>query len=118
MSTENYVLLADVSAESMDFVYGAKSKAAGYFNSNDSLHTLIATLDLFVGEIKIQGTLELYPSDIDWVDIVFDSENPITFADSSAITATQTRTFRGNFIWLRAAYRINNGSITQIRYNF
>lgn len=118
MSTENYVLLTDVSAESMDFVYGTKSKAAGYFNYNDSLHTLVATLDLFVGEIKIQGTLELYPSDADWVDVVFDSENPITISDSSAITASLTRTFRGNFIWLRAAYRINNGSITQIRYNF
>lgn len=118
MSIENHVLLANISAESVDFVYGGKSKAAGYFNSNDSLHTLIATLDLFLGEIKIQGTLELYPSDNDWVDVVFDTGGSISVNDSSAITATITRTFRGNFIWLRAAYRIDNGSITQIRYNF
>jgi hypothetical protein len=118
MPTENYVLLENISSESQDFAYGDKSKAAGYFNNNSTLHTLIATLDLFVGEIKIQGTLELYPSETDWVDIVFDSENPIEVSDSSAISSTLTRTFQGNFVWIRAAYRLENGTITQIRYNF
>lgn len=118
MSKESYVLVSNVTSESADstYIYSDKKQGAGYHRQNNSLHTVIYQVDSFVGVIKLQGTLEIYPGENDWVDLsdtVIGLDN-----DSSAWTATQSINFTGNFVWLRAVYNLQNGTIIQIRYNY
>lgn len=116
MSTENHILITNVSQESVDssFAYSSKNKGAGYNKNNDGVHTVVYSVDSFVGTIKMQGTLELYPGEEDWVDIAGTELG----GDSSVFNTSQNRTFTGKFVWIRAAYNLQNGTITQIRYNF
>lgn len=116
MSTENHIILSDVSAESVDssYVYSSKNKGAGYNKNGDGVHTVVYALDRFVGTIKMQGTLELYPGEYDWVDVAGTELG----GDSSVFNTAQNRTFTGKFVWIRAAYNLQNGTINQIRYNF
>lgn len=116
MSNENIVLLSNVSTESVDssFAYSDKNKGAGYNKNGDGVHTVVYTVDSFVGTIKMQGTLELYPGENDWIDIAGTELG----GDSSVFSVSQSRTFIGKFLWIRAAYNLQNGIITQIRYNY
>ena len=90
------------------------------------MHTSVYSVNSFVGTIKLQGTLELYPSNNDWFDIE-DTEiggDSTILGDISITPAISTSienisiNFQGNFIWLRAAYSIQNGLIVEIRYNY
>lgn len=118
MSKESYLLVSNITAEAADstFVYGEKQQGSGYHNRSDGVHTVIYDVDTFIGVIKLQGTLTLYPGDSDWVDIT-GTEIGLN-SDSSAWTAVQPINFTGNFVWLRAAYNLQNGTIRQIRYNY
>lgn len=118
MSTESLILLENKSVESTDSstLYSGKQKGAGYHKRYGSLHTAVYDVDAFVGTIKLQGTLELYPGEADWVDIV--GTDIGLGSDSSAWTAVQSVNFTGNFVWIRAAYNLQNGTINQIRYNY
>jgi hypothetical protein len=71
MSTESLILLSNISAESVGsaFLYGNKSKGAGYQKGSDGVHTAVFVFDNFKGTVKIQATLELYPGDNDWFDV-------------------------------------------------
>lgn len=114
MSNETTILIENITSEAqnLDFVYSDKQKGSGYHKLGDGLHTYVYTVDSFVGVIKLQGTLELYPGDNDWVDI----EDTVFDGDSS-ISSGATGNFTGNFIWIRAAYNLQDGTIHQIRYN-
>jgi phosphoribosylformylglycinamidine (FGAM) synthase-like amidotransferase family enzyme len=116
MSKETVVLLENVSVEAATagFSYGEKRKGSGYHKSTDGVHTAVFQFNNFIGSVKIQGTLELYPNNTDWVDV---EGTTITVEDSSALTTNETRTFIGKFVYIRAAYNIQNGTITEIRYN-
>jgi hypothetical protein len=116
MSIETIVLLENISTEAVSaaFSYGDKRKGAGYHKNNDGIHTAVFQFNNFVGTVKIQGTLELYPNDTDWLDI---DNTIITVEDSSTLNNDETRTFIGKFVYIRAAYNIQNGTITEIRYN-
>ncbi len=118
MSTKSTILLSSVSTEdaSIDssFLYSDKQKGAGYHGSATGLHTVAYVLDEFAGTIKLQGTLEMYPGDDDWVDI----DGTEIGGDSSAWNATESLNFAGNFIWIRAAYNLQSGTITSVRYNY
>jgi hypothetical protein len=117
MSIENITLLSNKSAEALDssFSYGEKAKGAGYHKNNDGVHTVVYQVNNFAGTIKIQGTLELYPGENDWVDI-----NETEMGGDSTIinSAVKSYTFVGKFVWIRAAYNIQDGSIVEIRYNY
>jgi len=117
MSIETIVLLSSTSAEAVGsaFSYSEKQKGAGYNKNNDGVHTALFQFNNFVGTVKIQGTLELYPTESDWVDV---NNTTITVEDSSALTNDESRTFTGKFVYIRAAYSIENGTITEIRYNY
>jgi len=118
MSTENQVLLSNITAEAADstYAYGSKQPGAGYHKRSDSMHTATYSVNSFVGTIKLQGTLALYPADSDWFDI--DGTDIGLGSDSSAWTITNSINFTGNFVWLRAAYNVQNGTITSILYNY
>ena len=118
MSTESRILISNITAEAGDssYSYGEKSKGAGYNRSSDGLHTAVYVVDSFAGSIKIQGTLELYPADSDWIDIAGTEVG----GDSTvgAGETTYTANFTGNFVWIRAAYNLQNGTIVAVRYNY
>jgi hypothetical protein len=122
MPTENTILLSNVTAEAgnADFSYGSKKKASGYHQSGDAVHTAIYTVNSFSGTIKLQGTLNLYPGDNDWVDIV----NTQIGDDSSSVGGVHgqnysiSRNFVGNFVWVRAAYNLQDGTIVDLRFNY
>lgn len=118
MSIQNKVLLSNISAESIDSVFSISDKqsGAGYNSRGDALHTVVYDVDSFIGVIKLQATLALYPDESDWFDI---EETTIGLnSDSSAWTSLTSINFIGNFVWIRAAYNIQNGIINKIRYNY
>lgn len=118
MSKESYVLISNITSESAAgaYVYSDKKQGAGYHRQSNGLHTTIYQVDSFIGVIKLQGTLELYPGDNDWVDI---DETILGLDDDSTVwSSTQSINFTGNFVWIRAAYNLLNGTIVQIRYNY
>ncbi len=113
MSTESYILLSNIIAETTG--YGEKRKGAGYNRRSDGLHTVVYSVDAFVGTITIQGSLEMFPGENDWVDVTsYDFGGDSTAGDS---TSTHSENFYGNFVWIRAKYAITNGSIVSVRYN-
>jgi len=122
MPLENTILLSNITAEagSAVFSYSDKKKAAGYHRNNDGLHTVVYTVNSFSGTVKLQGTLNLYPGDDDWFDI----DNTEIGGDSSDIGGVDgqnfsiSRNFTGNFLWVRAAYNVQNGIIVDIRFNY
>lgn len=113
MSTRNYILLENASTESLAFQYSEKGKASGYHSIDNSTHTVVYLVNEFNGTIIIQGTLVEHPGSNDWVDIV---ETAYDSTDST--TSPSAVSFRGNFVWIRAKYLLNNGTITKIQYNF
>lgn len=115
MAFENRTLLENISTEAADstFSYGEKQPGAGYHKNNDGVHTVVMQFNDFIGTVKIQGTLELYPGDNDWIDVVGSELG----GDSSTFDDVESLTFTGKFVWIRAAYNVQNGTITEIRYN-
>ncbi len=117
MSTESRILISNITTESADssYSYGEKRKGAGYSRQSDGLHTVVYVVNAFSGSIKIQGTLEMFPGDTDWVDI---SGTEIGGDSTIATSETAyTNNFTGNFVWIRAAYNLQDGTIVAVRYN-
>lgn len=117
MSSKIQILLENISSEATDsgYSFGEKQPAAGFHRSRDSIHTVTYTISDFVGALKLQATLELDPGDNDW----FDVDNTSIGGDSTAFTSsTISATFTGNFVWLRAAYNVQNGTINKISFSF
>ena len=114
MSTESRLILTNISTEAAGI--SDKKPGAGYYKLSNPLHTLVYVVNAFRGTIKMQGTLALYPSDADWFDI------PDTdYGDGSTIDTENTSfstNFTGNFVWIRAVYTIEDGTIVSIRYNY
>ena len=112
MSTESYILISNTSASGT----GEKCKGAGYNRRNDGLHTVVYAVDAFNGSITVQGTLELYPAESDWVDVIsYDFGEDST---TSNVTTTYSENFTGNFVWIRATYTVTDGTIVSVRYNY
>ena len=121
MTIESVSLLSNITAESADlsvFTYSEKQKGAGYSRRSDATHTIHFQLNEFKGTVKIQGTLALYPGDRDWVDLEYDSGSSLESVDSSSLTSDEMRNITGNWVWIRCAYVLEQGTITSIRYNF
>lgn len=116
MSNEIHVLLENISLESVDstYSYGGKYPGAGYHKKSNPIHTVVYQVTDFVGTIKIQATLALDPAASDWFDV--DNTTIGLGEDSSAWTSASTFNFSGNFVWIRAAYNIQNGTITSVSY--
>ena len=118
MSTETLTLLSNNTTEASVgvFSYTGKQKGAGYHRYNDGVHTVVYDLKEFVGTIKIQATLSLYPDDnsVDW----FDVDGTEHSFDSTVSNGAYSYTFTGRFMWVRAAYNLQDGTIVEIRYNY
>jgi hypothetical protein len=112
---ENTILLSNYSdsTQPTNFVFGTAYPGASYHLGNNGMQTVMYQLNTFSGTIKIQGTLALYPSDEDWCDI----PNTTVGGDSSVIQASNMiYTFQGNFVWIRAAVMLEQGTVLNIFY--
>ena len=121
MSIESTILLENFSDDSTpnSFRYTEKFKGWGYHHRLGSAqHTSQVSYDSFKGEIKFQASLALYPGDNDWFDVIYDESSAIAVTDSTASTDNVVRNFTGNFVYIRAAYRLEQGTIHEIRYNY
>jgi hypothetical protein len=114
MSIETTVLVP--STNTLGTFVSSKQKGAGYHQRYGYLHTVVYDLNSFKGSIKLQGSLALYPSDdnTDWATIAGTEFG----GDSSVFTALQPINFSGNFVWIRAVYTLEQGTINEIRYNY
>ena len=116
-------LLENISTITTSAQYSDKMIGGGYYKNGDGVHTVYTVVNAFLGSITIQGTLEQYPStdDTDWVDVT-------TFAGDStlynqpnnddSVDYDFSNTFTGKFVWIRAKYELQNGTIREIRYNY
>lgn len=121
MPNKNYILIENFSTESTnldEYTYSDKKIGSGYYRRGNGVHTVQFSLSDFRGSIKLQGTLDLYPGEKSWSDIGFTAGDSLDSVDSSNITADQTRNFLGNWVWIRAAYVLEQGTIVLIRYTF
>lgn len=95
-----------------------KQPGAGYHQKYDSLHTFVISFSNWGGVLKIQGTLELFPGDDSWVDLVDSSGQTMSYGgDTGEYNSTITVNARGNFIWIRAIGITNSGIIQQIQFS-
>lgn len=114
MSQEFIILLenANVSVDDSTFSYSARKKGAGYRRTSDGLHTAVYSFNNFTGTVKLQATLSTDPKSIEWFDIDF------TEYTGNESTISHSVNFTGNFVWLRAAYNVQGGEITEIRFTY
>lgn len=128
MFKETTILVENISlgaTDSSTFAFSDKKPGAGFHNEPTVDHTAVYSVNAFVGTIKLQAALEIYPGDADWFDIQGteiggDSTmlGNVPYDDlGSGSIQNITVDFTGNFVWIRAAYNLQNGSIIEIRYN-
>ncbi len=90
-------------------VVGQPFKGDGYYGRSDGLHTVQYTYTELSGDIIIQGTLALNPSDNDWFEVhSYSAENE---------TGSKIASFTGNYVWIRAKVVFTDGTINSIRLN-
>ena len=109
---------------------GEKYKGDGYYGRSDGLHTIQVNLSGFLGNIEVQGTLAINPTDADYFPILLGngqkvdtsgkvSINTVTKLEYTANeTSSKTYNFTGNYVWVRA--KISNwtdGTVNSIRLN-
>lgn len=111
MSIEITVLVEDVTADGDSTVRFSEHRKGSGYHLGDGTHTAVYRASDFEGVIVLQGTLESYPGEDDWADI---SETRLE-GDGSTLF---NNTFFGNFVWIRAKYQIDSGTIDQIVYSF
>ena len=121
MSTKSTLLISNYSNSNSpaSWYFTEKKQGSGYHNKSNCLHTAVFVFDNFKGSVKLQATLELQPGDADWFDVVYDnSAVQLTSLDSTPIVDAATRNFTGNFLWVRAGVMLEEGTISEIRYNY
>jgi hypothetical protein len=118
MSTESNLLLSNITT--LGSFTSDKLPGAGYHGFDNGIHTFSITLHSWSGELRLQGTLALYPNeDTDWVNLRDLSDTSIVLGDgSSDYDDTTIVNSLGKFVWIRAVGSVTAGEITEIRYNY
>ena len=119
-----------VGDSSVQTATGDKYKGDGYYGRSDGLHTVQVNLSGFLGNIEVQGTLEINPTDADYFPILLGngqkvdtsgkvSINTVTKLEYTANeTSSKSYNFTGNYVWIRA--KISNwtdGTVNSIQLN-
>ena len=119
MNIENLENLVLLPTSTVGAFTGTKQKGAGHHKHNDGIHTFVVSFRNWNGELKLQGTLELYPGDADWFDLKDLNDTTIVFGDGSTdYDDSYTVNSKGKFIWVRAVGTVTAGEITQIRFKY
>ena len=121
MSIKTTILLSDINTESSisTYSYSDKQKGAGYHRGDNGVHTVNYSVNAFLGDIIIQGTLEQYPSDddTDWINATTFAGDSSFYGNTDSTDYQASQTFTGKYVWIRAKYLLQNGTIRQVRYN-
>lgn len=108
------IILPENNYDTENIITGEKYRGDGYYGRTDGLHTVAYYLNGFVGEIKIQATLMLEPTESDW----FTVDGTITGDGSTEISENVYHNFTGNFVWIRVAVEnFTAGNIKKVTYN-
>ena len=124
MAIETITLVENITTEATDssFVYSTKSPGPGYHKNGDGVGTVFYSTNDFIRTLKLQGTLAQYPGEDDWVDIENTAlglgEDSTVFQEDKNPSFTTNITFTGKFVWVRAAYNLQNGTLNTIRDNY
>jgi hypothetical protein len=88
-------------------------QAANYYNGRSGVQTVLLVLDQFVGEIRIDATLDSVASQATWFETgAYDSQLAPT-------TGTVALSILGNFTWLRArVLAFESGTIESITVSY
>jgi len=118
MSKEITILLENASATGQ--FTSEKQPGTGYHQTYDNLHTFVLRFSNWDGEVRLQGTLEIFPGNDDWFDLRDSANTSLVYGVDSVVIydGTFTANARGNFVWIRAVGVTNSGIITEIRYNY
>ena len=115
---------------SLQSVTGGKYKGDGYYGRSDGLHTVQIDLNGFLGNIEMQGTLAVDPTEDDWFTVrlgsgqTIDTTGKLVSATTSKLiysdneTSSETYNFTGNYVWVRV-YVSNwtDGTVNSIKLN-
>jgi len=117
----NITLVPTISSGTSGPLYvSEKQKGAGYYKSQNPIHTTVYTVTAgFRGRIKLQGTLVSDPVELDWADI---SETEVELNDTeegAPETISIDTNFKGQYIWVRAVISdFTDGSLEKISYSY
>jgi len=87
-------------------------KANGYYGVRFGIHSIQYNLLNFVGNIIVQGALELSPTEDDWFDI-----EETLYETSVETTINTIKNFTGNFVYIRTVVNYYNGTIRSVVFN-
>lgn len=91
-------------------ITGSAFKGDGYYGRSDGIHTVQYDRTSFLGTIKMQGTLATTPTDIDYFDIISNT-------DGTAANGAVIYNFTGNYVWVRTVVTYTQGSVNSIKLN-
>lgn len=98
---------------SSQLFYSDTVRAANYYGGQGSIQTAVISTTGFVGNVKLQATLNDQPSiQVAWSEVA-------AFDNPSPITTTHTVTITGNFTFIRAEIdNFDAGTINSITLTF
>jgi len=115
---------------SIQTVTGEKYKGDGYYGRSDGLHTVQIDVNSFLGNIEMQGTLAVNPTEDDWFTVrlgsgqTIDTTGKLVSATTSKLeytdnkTSSDTYNFTGNYVWIRILVtNWTDGTVNSIRLN-
>jgi hypothetical protein len=116
--------------------YSDPVQGDAYYGYADGFHTIQVRYNAFVGRLRVQASLALEPTELDWFDIIPEKSmgtawNPlgyVQFNGNAPAVLSEAYTFRGNFTWMRCfmdrthvgdglTYDPSYGSIDQIIFS-
>lgn len=94
---------------------GEKYRGSGYYGSTNRLYSLQVNIENFVGQVRLQASLESAPGVNDWFDVPFNQEYEYSMDTTGLVTRFQRTSlnfaaattgvfgynFAGNYVWLR-----------------
>ena len=109
---------------------GEKYKGDGYYGRSDGLHTVQLDLNGFLGNVEMQGTLAINPTEDDWFSVrlgsgqTIDTTGKLVSATTTKLeysdnkTSSDTYNFTGNYVWVRVLItNWTDGTVNSIRLN-
>lgn len=116
MASNTILSLRAYSGTGAQQITGDQIRGSGYYGSTNRLYSLQVNIENFVGQVKLQASLETPPGADDWFDIAFNQEYEYTMDTTGLVTRFQRNSlnfttpttgvfgynFTGNYVWLRA----------------
>jgi len=95
----------------VESVTGSNFKGDGYYGRSDGFHTVQYAVTGFIGDIVIQATLAIEPTEEDWFPVL--NYSFVVPTDLSGVD-----NFIGNYVWIRAKIETwTDGSVNSVILN-